>query len=255
MRTEFIGLPLDIVSLEEVVQHAGQAIESKTYLTHCSLNALKVVQARRDVNLQGLLRRFDLVTADGMSVVWGMGLLRRPLAGRVPGVELMDLLLHEGARRRWSFFFLGASPEVSGRLAARAESLYPGVRVAGVRDGFYRAQEEKGVVEAIAAAEPDILFVGMPSPRKETFLIEHRAEMKVPFSMGVGGGLDLLAGRTRRAPAWMRNTGLEWSYRVLQEPRRLAGRYLATNVKFIGLLAMELLRPMRAEEKPRRPGV
>ena len=251
MRTDFIGLPLDVVSLEDVVRTAGEAIGRKGCLTHCSLNALKVVQARRDADLRVLLGRFDLVTADGMSVVWGMGLLRRRLAGRVAGVELMDRLLREGARRGWSFFFLGGHPEIAECLVRRVESLFPGVRISGVRHGYYPAQEEKDVVQAIAGTRPDVLFVGMPSPRKERFLIENRAELNVPFSMGVGGGLDLLAGRTRRAPVWMRASGLEWSYRVLQEPRRLAGRYLLTNIRFAALLASAVLRPTRMEGKSR----
>lgn len=253
MRTDFIGLPLDVVSLADVVRSASEAIERKVCLTHCSLNALKVVQAQKDASLRPLLGRFDLVTADGMSVVWGMGLLGRRLAGRVAGVELMEHLLREGARRRWSFFFLGGRPEVADRLVPRVESLFPGVRISGVRHGFFPAQEEKEVVQTIAGTRPDVLFVGMPSPRKERFLIENRADLNVPFSMGVGGGLDLLAGKTRRAPVWMRASGLEWLYRVLQEPRRLAGRYLLTNIRFAGLLASAVLRPARVEPESRGP--
>jgi N-acetylglucosaminyldiphosphoundecaprenol N-acetyl-beta-D-mannosaminyltransferase len=251
MRTDFIGLPLDVVSLEDVVRSASEAIERKACLTHCSLNALKVVQARKDASLRFLLDRFDLVTADGMSIVWGMGLLGSRLAGRVAGVELMDQLLREGARRGWSFFFLGGRPEVADCLVPRVKSLFPGARISGVRHGYFAAHQEKDVVQTIAGTHPDVLFVGMPSPRKERFLIENRAELNVPFSMGVGGGLDLLAGRTRRAPVWMRSSGLEWSYRVLQEPRRLAGRYLLTNIRFAALLASAVFRPARVEGKSR----
>ncbi|MCI0568698.1 MAG: WecB/TagA/CpsF family glycosyltransferase, partial [Acidobacteria bacterium] len=135
-------------------------------------------------------------------------------------------------------------------LKLRVEDAFQGVRVAGIQHGYFSSAEEPQVVSRIRECGADILFVGMPSPRKERFLVNYQHALGVPFAMGVGGGLDLLAGKTRRAPIWMRRAGLEWSYRVIQEPRRLAGRYLVTNARFAGLLAAELLGGHRSRRAP-----
>jgi N-acetylglucosaminyldiphosphoundecaprenol N-acetyl-beta-D-mannosaminyltransferase len=240
-----MGFSLDSISLEEAVHVAAQAIAARRPTVHCSLNALKVVEARKDPAIRELLQRFDLITADGVSIVWGLRLLGGGRTEQVAGVDLMARLLGEGAGRGWRFFFLGATPEVAAGLPATVESRFAGVRIAGTQHGYFGASEEGSIVARIRDSAPDVLFVGMPSPRKERFLMEHREKLGVPFAMGVGGGLDLLAGKTRRAPVWMRRSGLEWSYRVMQEPRRLAGRYLVTNLRFAGLLAGEMIASRR----------
>ncbi len=241
-----MGFSVDAISLEETAAIATAAIAARRPLVHCSLNALKVVEARRDPEVRRMLEDFDLLTADGASVAWGLRLLGGGPAERVAGVDLMARLLAEGAARGWRFYLLGASPEVSATLPSRIESAFPGVRVAGAHHGYFDAAEEGRIVGLIRDSAADVLFIGMPSPRKERFLLEHREALAVPFAMGVGGGLDLLAGKTRRAPPWMRRSGLAWSYRVLQEPRRLAGRYFVTNLRFAGLFARELLAGRRS---------
>jgi len=246
VRTKFLGMSVDLLSLSEVRGKAMSAVESRHGILHCSLNALKVVEARKDPQLRQLLEHFDLITPDGMSVVWGLKLLGQRSIQRVAGVDVMTHLLQEGAARKWRFFFLGAGPEVSGTLKGRVECLFPGVQVAGTRHGFFPTSEESGVVEQIRDSGADVLFVGMPSPRKERFLLDHRQSLGVPFAMGVGGGLDLLSGRTSRAPLWMRRVGLEWTYRVMQEPRRLAGRYLTSNPRFAAMLAGDILAGRRS---------
>ena len=241
-----MGFSVDAISLEETAAIAAAAIAARRPLVHCSLNALKVVEAYKNPQVRRMLEDFDLMTADGASVAWGLRLLGGGPAERVAGVDLMARLLSEGAARGWRFYLLGARPEVSASLPSRILAAFPGVRVAGAHHGYFGAAEESRIVGLIRDSAADVLFVGMPSPRKERFLLEHREALAVPFAMGVGGGLDLLAGRTRRAPRWMRRTGLEWSYRVLQEPRRLAGRYLVTNLRFAGLFARELLAARRS---------
>jgi N-acetylglucosaminyldiphosphoundecaprenol N-acetyl-beta-D-mannosaminyltransferase len=232
--------------MAEVEEAAARAVCTRSSVIHCSLNALKVVEAHKDPALKALLAQFDLITPDGKSVVWGLRLLGRGRTEQVAGVELMARLLKLGAPRRWRFFLLGACPEVAATLRPSVEEAFPGVCIAGIQHGYFPPAEESRVVEEIRNSEADVLFVGMPSPRKERFLHEHRQVLRVPFAMGVGGGLDILAGKTRRAPLWMQRSGLEWSYRVLQEPRRLAGRYLSTNFQFAGMLAGELLKSRRS---------
>jgi N-acetylglucosaminyldiphosphoundecaprenol N-acetyl-beta-D-mannosaminyltransferase len=250
MRTSFLGVPLDLLPLRVVCEVDVRAVETRQGILHCSLNALKVVEARKDSVIRELLDQFNLITPDGMSVVWGLRLLGQGKAEQVAGVDIMAKLLAEGAARRWRFFLLGARPEIAARLPRCVEAAYPGVTVAGVQHGYYSNLEEPKVVDRIRESGTDVLFVGMPSPRKERFLLDYREKLRVPFAMGVGGGLDILAGETRRAPIWMRRTGLEWFYRVIQEPRRLAGRYLVTNLRFAGLLAGALLTGRRTRGVP-----
>jgi N-acetylglucosaminyldiphosphoundecaprenol N-acetyl-beta-D-mannosaminyltransferase len=237
---------LDTLPIGQVEQEVCRAVEANHQVLHCSLNALKVVEARKDARTRELLEQFDLITPDGMSVVWGLRILGKGKCEQVAGVDLMARLLKEGARRQWGFFLLGAKPEVVDSLRGRIEHAFPGTKVAGVQHGFFSRTEESHIVRKIRESGAHILFVGMPSPRKEQFLIDHKKALGVPFAMGVGGGLDLLAGKTRRAPRWMRRSGLEWLYRVIQEPRRLAGRYLVTNLRFAGILALEMLSHRRS---------
>ena len=218
------------------------AIERRDRLIHCSLNALKVAHSNSDEDVRKLVEEFDLVTPDGMSIVWGLRITLGVKTRRVPGVEVMFDLLEEGAKRKWSIFFLGGTPEVSRSVKSIAETQFRGLRVVGAINGFYDPREEAKIVRRIRDCRPDILFVGMPSPRKERFLVEHRDTMDVPFSMGVGGGLDLLAGKTKRAPGWMQRSGLEWLYRVHQEPGRLSGRYFLSNCRFAGILIREMFQ-------------
>ena len=246
MRTRFLGVPLDVISATEAEDIAVRAVTTRHRVLHCSLNALKVVEAHKEARVREILSQFDLITADGMSIVWGLRLLGQARAEQIAGVDLMARLLRFGAAHHWGFFLLGADPSVAPMLKSRVEAKFPGARVVGARHGYFTVAEEAGVVDQIRKSGADVLFVGMPSPAKEEFLVAHREEMAIPFAMGVGGGLDLLAGKTRRAPGWMRRSGLEWSYRVIQEPRRLALRYLTTNLQFAGILAGELVTGRRS---------
>lgn len=250
MRTDFLGVSLDILPLAEVQEAASRAISSRKGIVHCSLNALKVVEASRDQGLKQLLASFDLITADGMSVVWGLRVLGRGKVEQVAGVDLMTRLLRLGAKLHWRFYLLGAEPGVARTLQQRVENSFPGVRIVGAQHGYFSKDEELDVVARIRNSGADVLFVGMPSPKKEHFLLNHRESFGVPFAMGVGGGLDILAGKIRRAPVWMQRAGLEWSFRVIQEPRRLARRYLTTNLRFARMLAEELITGHRSRRAP-----
>jgi len=146
-------------------------------------------------------------------------------------------------RRNLRIYFLGASEDVVSRVVACVQNLYPGVQIAGHRDGYFDLEREGPVIaEGIRVSSADILFVAMPSPKKENFLRRWIAEMEVPVCHGVGGSFDVLAGVVKRAPQWMQRAGLEWLYRVIQEPRRMWRRYLITNSKFLALSLWEIIR-------------
>jgi len=209
--------------------------------TVITANAGVLCMMRRDPQLGEACRSGDLVLADGMSVVWALRLARTPVPERITGVDLMARLLEEGAARGYSAYFLGAREEVIRRLAEECATRYPGLVVAGYRNGYFSPEDQPAIVKEIRARAPHLLFVGMPSPFKEVFCEQFREALDVPVLMGVGGSFDVLAGYVARAPAWLRAVGMEWSWRLLMEPRKMWKRYLTTNTEFLWSAGREAL--------------
>jgi N-acetylglucosaminyldiphosphoundecaprenol N-acetyl-beta-D-mannosaminyltransferase len=241
-RTHVLGCEIDSVTMTEALERAEDVIEQRGYVQHMAVNAAKLVAAARDARLRDAIAASELVTADGQAVVWASRLLGDPLPERVAGIDLMNALLARAAERGWRVFLLGARRTVLDEAAKRIRERDGRIRIAGCRDGYFTADEEPAVVSDIAAAQADILFVGMSSPKKELFLRAHGRSLGIPFVMGVGGAFDILAGKTRRAPLLLQRLGLEWLFRLVQEPRRLFRRYAETNLRFLALVLAERLR-------------
>ena len=197
-----------------------------------SVNAAKLVALGDDPEMGRMIASCGLITADGQSVVWAARLLGARLPERVAGIDLMTRLLEAADARGYRVYVLGAKRDVLDTALERLRERYPRLSVAGARDGYYADEEATEVCEEIKASGADILFVAMSSPRKEYFLGERGAALGVPFAMGVGGSIDVVAGVTRRAPRILQRAGLEWAYRLAQEPRRLMRRYITTNARF-----------------------
>lgn len=214
--------------------------------TVITLNAALLCGIRRDAALRRACRSGDLIVPDGMPVVWTSRLAGVPLPGRVAGVDLMSRLLEAASRERLSVYLLGARKDVVETLAERCARDHPGLVIAGARDGYFDRDQDQAVVDGIRRSSPHMLFVGMPSPFKETWCEERRAELGVPVIMGVGGSFDVLAGKLRRAPRLAQALGLEWTWRLAMEPRKLWRRYLITNSEYLLLAAREVIeRRMR----------
>lgn len=240
-RVEVLGCPLDSVTIDEAVDRCEQAIESRSYLQHMSINAAKLVALRDDPAMREMITPCGLITADGQSVVWAARVLGAKLPERVAGIDLMTRMLEAANAKGYGVYVLGARPDVLDNALERLRKRYPALKVAGSRDGYYADEEAAAVSEAIRNSEADILFVAMSSPRKEYFLGERGNSLGVPFTMGVGGSIDVIAGVTRRAPRLLQRAGLEWAYRLAQEPRRLARRYLTTNLRFAAMVLRALV--------------
>ena len=242
-RVNLLDCPFDALTMDEVVQQCLEWCEEER-VTHTvvTLNASHLCNMRRDEQLRQACRAGDLVVADGVPVVWLSRLAGRPLPARVAGADLMPELLSQGAERGLSAYFLGAREEVVRDLAEDCRRKYPGLEVAGWRDGYFGPSEHQTVVDDIASRRPHMLFIGMPSPFKETWCERHRDELGVPVIVGVGGTFDVLTGRVRRAPKMLQAMGMEWFWRLAMEPRKLWKRYLVTNTEFIGLAAREIFR-------------
>jgi N-acetylglucosaminyldiphosphoundecaprenol N-acetyl-beta-D-mannosaminyltransferase len=242
MRESFLGCPIDILTMAETVDMARGAMRNRQRLQHVALNVAKFVNMRRDPVLAADVVNSDVVSIDGMGIVWGARFVGLPATVRVTGIDLLTELLAVCADEDFRPYFLGATPEISERAASRVREKYPSIKFSGVRDGYFSTEQERQVVDSIRESGADCLFIGMPTPRKERFLATYRDELNVPFIMGVGGALDVLAGEVRRAPARMQRLGLEWLYRVYQEPGRMWWRYAKTNTLFAGILAQAVIQ-------------
>jgi len=238
---DIAGIPVANLSLEEAMAVIEKLVLSggSHYMT--VVNAAKIVTARDNAKLRDVILNADLVTADGMSVVWASRLLGRSLKGRVTGIDMFDKLLERASAMGWSVYLLGASEESLREVAARLTTRYKTLRLAGSHNGYFGASEAGDIADEISAARADLLFVAMGSPSQEYWISENLLRSGVRFAMGVGGAFDHLSGRSRRAPRWMQDAGLEWFYRLMREPRRLWRRYLIGNSIFIWLVLRQLI--------------
>jgi N-acetylglucosaminyldiphosphoundecaprenol N-acetyl-beta-D-mannosaminyltransferase len=241
-RIRVAGCPVDRLSLSEAEAEICRRIESRLPTHVVFVNAAKVVNYRRDRRLSHAVDRADLLLADGVPVVWASCILGRPLPGRVNGTDLMERMIQVAAERGYRAFFLGAQREVLDMAIERLKIRHPNLLVAGSRDGYFRPEQEHALMEEIVASRAQLVFVAMSSPRKEVWADENLRCLGPVVCQGVGGSIDVVAGVTRRAPVWMQRCGLEWFFRLLQEPRRMWRRYFETNSTFLWMVFRDLLR-------------
>jgi N-acetylglucosaminyldiphosphoundecaprenol N-acetyl-beta-D-mannosaminyltransferase len=237
----FLGVPLHPITMDETLRHVATAMRENRRLQHVALNVAKFVKLRRDPELRADVFGADIVGVDGMGILIGARLLGIKVPERVAGVDLMEQIFALCTREGFRPYLLGARPEVLALAEQNLKRRHPDLQLAGSRHGYFGRSEEAQIIQDIRAARPDCLFVGMPTPRKERFMATHRDALDVPFVMGVGGGIDVLAGYVQRAPAAWQLHGFEWLYRIVQEPRRMWWRYLSTNAVYAGILTRAVL--------------
>ena len=245
-RLTFFGVNVDLLSQQELVEIAESAMASRQLVRHTALNVAKLVNLKSNSELRLDVNSSDIVGIDGMGIVYGLKLFGTRQAARVAGIDLFYALLDHCAKTGRKPFILGATQASLEQAIDQAQRRYPGLVFAGYRNGYFTAAERPEVVAQIARSQADCLFVAMPTPHKERFLNAHASELGVPFVMGVGGSVDVLAGQVSRAPQWMQNIGLEWLHRLLQEPRKMLGRYARTNAAY----AVMLLRSLLTRQNP-----
>jgi N-acetylglucosaminyldiphosphoundecaprenol N-acetyl-beta-D-mannosaminyltransferase len=235
------GIPVEAMAMSQVLDQVDEVVKSRSSLQIGVINAAKVVNMDKDPELREAVLSSDLILADGAAVVWASKLLRRPLPERVAGIDLMFGMFDRGAERGYRIFCLGATEEISQTVEENLARDYPGLILAGRHHGYFTDEEAQGIADLIRDSKADILLVAMTSPKKERFLAKWMAHMQVPVCHGVGGSFDVYAGKVERAPESWQKLGLEWLYRVKQEPGRLWKRYLFTNVGFIWMLLKSLI--------------
>lgn len=237
-----MGCPIDRLNMDQTIVEAEKYIRNKTPCQHVVVNVAKLVAMRKDEGLKRIISNCTMINADGMPLVWASRLLGDPLPCRVAGVDLFQRLVAVSAAKGYRPYFFGAKQWVIEKMVDTFVEKYPGLNVAGFRNGYFDPSEEPEIAETIRKSRADMLFVGFSSPMKENFLNQWMPQMKVPFCMGVGGSFDIIAGKTKRAPAWMQHMGMEWFYRILQEPKRMWKRYAKTNPVFVWMVLKEWIR-------------
>ncbi len=226
-----LGTPIDDITMDEALNRiedfvAAGRVTGKGHQI-ATINADFVVQSLHDAELRHILQEADMATADGMPLVWSARLLGVPIEKRVTGADMVPALAERAAQKGYSIYFLGAAPGVAEKAANILQQQYPGLKIAGIASPSAEAVQkgDPAIIAECKAAKPDILLVAFGNPKQEKWIYTHAQALGIPVMIGVGGTFDLIAGVTKRAPQWMQKSGLEWSYRLLQQPGRLWKRY------------------------------
>jgi N-acetylglucosaminyldiphosphoundecaprenol N-acetyl-beta-D-mannosaminyltransferase len=243
-RVAILGVAVDNLTMEEVLDAVEAKIAEGGFHQIATANVDFLMKSIHDEELYETLCRCDIVLADGMPLVWASRLLGAGLQERVAGSDLVPKLASLSARRGYRIFMLGAEEESSRGAEAWMEKNFPGISIAGRYCPKHQPLEEmdhEEILSRIEAVRPDILLVAFGNPKQEKWLTMHRHRLEVPVCIGVGGTFDFLSGRLSRAPKWMQLSGLEWLYRMIQEPSRLARRYFSNAIGLLRYLPIQLV--------------
>lgn len=253
-----LGVPFHNVTMDETIAFVDEKIRDRGFHQIATANVDFLVHAIRDKEMQQILCSCDLVIPDGMPILWGSRLLGSPLKQRVCGVDLVPRLAELCAREGHSMFFLGASEQNSFRAAENLKQRYPGLRIAGRYSPPVMPLDlmnHEDILRRIERAKPDILLVAMGNPKQEKWLAMHRHRLNVPICIGIGGSIDFVAGAVKRAPRWMQSTGLEWFYRMMQEPRRLVQRYIGDACGFARYMPQQMIAMAMQPRRKTKSGI
>lgn len=219
-RVELLGIPIDPLTKSQAVDWVAEALAQERPRLLVSINPERMMQALRDPAFAAVLRRADLSLADGAGVLWAARRLGRPLPDRVAGVDFLSALAARGAAQGWRFFFLGGDPGVAEAAGAALRTSFPGFHLVGTYGGSPDPSDDLASVAAIRASRAQLVFVAYGGGGEEAWLARNLAASGALVGMGVGGAFDFISGRARRAPAFMREHGLEWLHRLGHQPWR-----------------------------------
>ncbi|MBL4775405.1 MAG: WecB/TagA/CpsF family glycosyltransferase [Mariprofundus sp.] len=231
---QMFGVRMHAWTMDETLQVIKERLADGLFTQHVVVNVGKIVNMQSDVLLAESVSSCDIINVDGAGVSIAGRILGQVIPERVTGIDLFTQLLTM-AENQYSVYLLGAQDQVIEEVVARIRRDYPQLEIAGYHHGYFWDDEES-VAQKIKASGATLLFVAITSPKKENFINQWNESLGVKFVMGVGGSFDVMAGKVQRAPLWMQNYGLEWFFRVMQEPRRLWWRYLSSNLKFLWML-------------------
>lgn len=243
-RVAVLGVPIDIVSWREALNRIASWASAGEARVVVTCNVHSVVTAGSNAELEAAIRGAEMSTADGMPVAWLLSALRRERQERIAGPDLMWHYCGEAAGRGEKIFLFGSTERTLGLLVQRLQRDFPGLDVVGTLAppwGDWSVEDNQGFVERIRESGAQVVFVGLGCPKQEIWMHRHRHEIPAVM-IGVGAAFDFYAGTVPRAPLWMQKSGLEWTWRLAREPRRLFGRYLRTNARFVVGALAQLIR-------------
>jgi N-acetylglucosaminyldiphosphoundecaprenol N-acetyl-beta-D-mannosaminyltransferase len=253
-RVNILGVEVSAITMRDATSALESWIRDRAPHYVCITGVHGVMESRRDPSLRAIHRDAGLATPDGMPLVWMSRLLGFPHVERVYGPDLMREMTAISAARGYRNFYYGGGPGTAERLRDALCGAHPGLHVVGTCCPPFRdltPEEDDAIVAQINAARPDIVWVGLSTPKQERWMAAHVGRLEAPALIGVGAAFDFLSGLKRQAPHWMQRSGLEWAFRLATEPRRLAGRYLRNNPAFVLGALGQLARP---QAYPQRDG-
>ena len=240
-RIHLLNTEIDALTMDETVELIKQYIKTDTPLHLMGVNADKINEVNDNDLMREIVNSCGIINADGASVVLASKFLGKPVPERVAGVDLMLRLCEECSKSGDSIYLLGAKQNVVEETETALLKKYPGLRILGIHNGYFRDEEWDWIAQELKQLKPAVVFVGISSPKKE-YLIEHLQQQGVTsVLMGVGGSFDVISGNIPRAPLWMQKMCLEWLFRMIQEPKRLLKRYIVGNTRFIFAVFKEKL--------------
>lgn len=219
--TEILGVTFDVLTMNEAVKKAMSFFEDGRKHIICTPNPEIVMEAQEDEQLMNILKAADLVVPDGIGVVWASKYSKKRIKERVAGYDLGQNLMKEMAKTNKSVYFFGGAPGVAAQAAKKMQKEYEGLRIVGVRNGYFSGKEEKEIIAEIKACKPDLLLVGLGAPKQEKWIYDNLRFTNAKVAIGVGGSFDVMAGTLKRAPKIYQKLGLEWFHRLISQPTRI----------------------------------
>jgi N-acetylglucosaminyldiphosphoundecaprenol N-acetyl-beta-D-mannosaminyltransferase len=233
-KADILGCRVDLLTAEEAVSGIKAIIDRGKPAHIITLNAEIVYQAQSSQNLRRIINSADLITPDGIGIVWAGRELGFNIRERVTGIDLFYRLCSEAPKNGWKFYLLGSAPGVAEAAANQLTAAYPGLQICGTHHGYLGEEDMPNMMQKIKELAPHILFVALGAPKQEMWIEKYKEQLGVPACIGVGGSLDVIAGYKKRAPGWMIKLNLEWLYRLLAEPSRFQRQLVLP--KFVGLI-------------------
>ena len=225
-KAEILGVKVAAVTMQQAVEFVLNLVAEKKNSIVATANAEMLMMSTEDAELKNILNTAELVVPDGAGTVWAANHLGYKMPERVAGYDLVQELMKVAPTKSLKFFLFGSAPGVAEKAKAKAEELYAGIKIVGVRNGYFKPEDEQEIISQIKHSEPDILLAALGVPKQEKWLFKYKEILNVPVSIGVGGTLDVMAGNVKRAPLWMQKAKLEWLFRAMLQPSR-AGRLIA----------------------------
>jgi len=247
-QVDIMGIGFNNLTMEETIEKVEQLINAQKPSMIFTLNVHRTVSAIQNRSIKEIYDIADIILPDGVPLVWISRILGNPLKERIAGADLFPLFCETASRKGYKIFLLGAAPGIAEKTKEILEKRHSGIKVVGTFSpsfGFENdVDENRKIVSIIKKANPDVLFIALGHPKEEEWILKYRNEIKVPVSIGIGATFDFISGKLRRAPKWLQTIGLEWFFRICQEPRRLWKRYLIGNTYFIWLVFRKYLEKL-----------